>query len=106
MSRGVARISVRVVLKIFSAARECIGVGGVALIHARTGSAGRCGALCSRFLLIPAIHGILLPAQRGVLEPPEPPPGYASDERRSLLMLDRRAVFMSLSPLKDNFSGA
>ena len=39
-----------------------------------------CGALCSRFLLIPAIHGILLPAQRGVLEPPEPPPGYASVE--------------------------
>ena len=64
--------------KIFSAVRARIGVGGVAFILARTGSGGRCGALCSRFLLIPAIHGILLPAQRGVLEPPEPPPGYAS----------------------------
>ena len=74
-SRGVARISVRGVLKIFSAVRARMGVGGV---RARTGSGGRCGALCSRFLLIPAIYGILLPAQRGVLEPPEPPPGYAS----------------------------
>ena len=81
--RGVARISVRGVLKIFSAARARIGVGGVAFIRARTGSAGRCGALCSRFLLIPAIHGILLPAQRGVLEPHEPSPGYASERPQS-----------------------
>ena len=39
---------------------------------------GRGGALHSLCLLTTAIHDILRPAQRGVLEPPEPPPGYAT----------------------------
>ena len=49
-----------------------------ALLYQRSCRPG--GALHSCCLLTPAIHGILRPAQRGVLEPPEPPPGYATED--------------------------
>ena len=90
--RCVARISGRGVLKIFPLLRlplmrvrvhEWVGsLKSAALAHAKycgtNDLVGRGGALRSRCLLTTAIHVILRPVQRGVLEPPEPPPGYAT----------------------------
>ena len=96
-ARGVARISGRGCLKIYPLLRLPLmrvrvheWVGWIALAHAKhcctNELVGRGGALRSRCLLPTAIHGILRPAQRGVLEPPEPTPGYATESvgRRSL----------------------
>ena len=96
-ARGVARISGRGCLKIFPLLRlplmrvhvhEWVGsLLSAALAHAKhcriavpNALVGRGEALRSRCLLTTAIYGILQPAQRGVLEPPELPAGLVSNQ--------------------------
>ena len=87
--RGIARISVRggaatccLCACAYRSGWDCLSA---ALAHAKhcgiavpNDLASRGEVLRSPYLLTPAIHGILLPPQSGVLKPPELPPGYAT----------------------------